>query len=177
MADHTTTDAVTRRNVLKTTGGLLAGSTMLAGLGAGRGATESEEGLWFEVEEATKEVIIARVSLSVEIRKMILPDGEIYVPFGRTFLGHRDHFTVEDDTVSLPEDTDGLVNPVEAERLDEQTYRMYFRTEDIDWPAPDNFESEEVTLGLGIFTERTVSRDQWDTYGPVAMGWGLGVNQ
>lgn len=47
MFDHDTTanDAVSRRNVLRIAGGLIAGSTALAGLGAGRGAAETEEGL------------------------------------------------------------------------------------------------------------------------------------
>lgn len=61
MADHNTTDAVSRRNVLKTAGGLLAGSTMLAGLGAGRSAAATEESIQVEVQEITEEYIAVNV--------------------------------------------------------------------------------------------------------------------
>ena len=54
MADHNTTNAVSRRNVLKTAGGLLAGSTMLAGLGTGRGAAATEESIQVEMREMTE---------------------------------------------------------------------------------------------------------------------------
>lgn len=62
-------------------------------------------------------------------------------------------------TPEVPEDV--LATPVEIERLDEQTYRMYFRTGDIDWPK--EYEGEEVTLGLGVFPERTIPEEYFDT--------------
>lgn len=152
MADHDTTDAVSRRNALKTAGGFLAGSTMLVDLGTGRGAAATEESIQIEFREATEEYVAVDV---------LFPDDlfdDVEFP-NDVFLGLADRFVIHDDAVSLPEDTDGLANPVEADRLDQQTYRTYFRMEDIDWPE----EHEEVTLGLGIFTERTVPDYQWST--------------
>lgn len=155
MADHNTTDAVSRRNVLKTAGGLLAGATMLAGLGAGRGAAATEEGLQFEIEEANEEVIITEVFIRWPANWTPREMPEAY------HLGHVDQFGIDEDTVRLPEDTDGLATPAEVERLDEETYGMYFRTADIDF---SEMEDEEVTLGLGVFPERTVPREYFDTY-------------
>jgi hypothetical protein len=149
MTDHTTTDSMSRRNVLKATGGLLAGATMLAGSGAA--ATEAEPEPQFEIEDANEEVIVARVRY---------PDFPIMDNLDTLYLGLADDFIVHEDSVSLPENTEGLAQPVEVERLDEQTYRMYFRTGDIDF---SEVEGEEVTLGLGVFPERTVSQEYWDT--------------
>lgn len=154
MAHHNPTDAVSRRNVLKTAGGLLAGSTILAGLGVNRGAA-AEEGLRFEVQEMTEETIRTRV---------VLPDTDS--TFDRAspmLLGLADQFVHHDDeaTVSLPEDTDGPARPVEMRRLDEQTAIVYFRTGDVEWPK--EYEDEEITLGLGLFPERTVPRHYWDS--------------
>lgn len=152
MADHNMTDVVSRRNVLKTAGGLLAGSTIFAGLGARRGAAATEESIQVEVQEITEEYIAVNVWFPQETY-----DG---VEFPQeTYLGLADEFVIHDDTVSLPEDTEGLANPVKVERLDEQTYRMFFRTGDVYWPDED----EEVTLGFGVFTERTIPKYQWDT--------------
>jgi hypothetical protein len=55
MFDHDPNDTVARRNVLKTMGGLIAGSTALASLGTGVGAAETEEGLQIEVQEMNEE--------------------------------------------------------------------------------------------------------------------------
>jgi hypothetical protein len=155
--DTNAAETVSRRSVLKTAGGLVAGSTVLVGLGAGTGAAETEEELRFEVEEANEEYIAAQ---------MMLPHG-VYFPHDtnfphHTYLGLADDFIVHEneDAVSLPEDTEGLANPVEAERLDEETYRVYFHTRDVDFPE---VEDEEVTLGLGVFPERTVPEEYFDT--------------
>jgi hypothetical protein len=76
------------------------------------------------------------------------------------FLGHAERFVLHEDGewVSLPEETEVLAKPVEAERLDEGTYAMYFRTPDVDLSEA---EGEEVTLGLGAFPERTVPEYYW----------------
>jgi len=143
-------DTVSRRNVLKTTGGLVASSSALATLGTGKGAAETEEGLQIEVREITEE------SIAVEVR--IPPRGTDNVE--DAFFGHADRFVIREDTVSLPEDTESLANPVEIERLDDGTYAMYFRTEEV---GLSEAEDDEVVLGLGVFPERTVSRNYWDT--------------
>lgn len=155
MADHNATDAVSRRNVLKATGGLLAGATLLAG----QGTALAVESLRFEVEEVTEEYIAVAVRFSEEIL-----DGDGW-PFDLTdeiLLGHAERFVIheDEDAVSLPENPEEvLANPAEVERLDEETYRMYFRTRDIHWPK--EYEGGEVELGLGVFSERTVPQEQW----------------
>lgn len=162
MFDHSTNDAVSRRNVLTTTSGLIAGSTVLAGLGAGRGAAETEEGLRVEVREMNEE------SIGVEV---VVPEAvysnDVDFPTD-TYLGHAERFVSHEDGewVSLPEDTDGLANPVHFERVNERgawpkRYLMSFRTRDlfskITWEP-----GEEVTVGLGLFTERTVPHSYFD---------------
>jgi hypothetical protein len=152
--DTNADETVSRRSVLKTTGGLIAGSTALAGLGAGRGAAETEEGLRLEVREMTEEYIAVEVAFPDDLFDGIeFPDD--------LFLGHAERFVLHEDGewVSLPEGTECLANPVEAERLDEGTYAMYFRTPDVDLSEA---EGEEVTLGLGGFPERTVPEHYWD---------------
>ncbi|MDS0474144.1 hypothetical protein [Natrinema sp. 1APR25-10V2] len=144
-----------RRNMLKTMGGLIAGSTALAGLGAGRGAAESEEGLRIEVREMTEEYIAVEVRFP---KDTYTEDVEF---LDDIFLGHADRFEIHDDeeAVSLPEDTDGLAHPVEVERLDERIYEMYFRTAAVDLSEAGG---EEVMLGLGVFEERTIPGTDWD---------------
>ncbi|ELZ13189.1 hypothetical protein C477_22065 [Haloterrigena salina JCM 13891] len=46
---------------------------------------------------------------------------------------------VREGSASLLEDSKGLVRPVETERLDERTYRMYFHTRDIRWPSRESW--------------------------------------
>jgi hypothetical protein len=146
-------EAVSRRNVLETTGGLIAGSTALAGLGAGRGAAETGEELQAGVREMTEEYVAVEVAFPDDLF------DEIEFP-NDVFLGHAERFVRHDDGewVSLPEETEGLANPVEGERLDEGTYALYFRTPDVDLSEA---EGEEVTLGLGAFPERTVPEHYW----------------
>jgi hypothetical protein len=147
-------ETVSRRSVLKTTAGLIAGSTALAGIGAGRGAADTEGGLVFEVREFTEEYIAVEVAFPTDTF------DEVEFP-NDVFLGHADRFVIheDEDAVSLPEDTEPLANPVEVERLDERTYGMYFRTAEVDLSEA---EGEEVMLGLGGFPERTVPDYQWD---------------
>ncbi|NUB91670.1 hypothetical protein HTZ84_09300 [Haloterrigena sp. SYSU A558-1] len=65
MADYNATDAMSRRNGLKATGGLLAGTTTFAGSGVAETEaepepqfeTESEPEPQFEIEDANEEVI------------------------------------------------------------------------------------------------------------------------
>ena len=147
-------ETVSRRSVLKTAGGLIAGSTALAGIGAGRGAAEAEEGLRLEVREFTEEYIAVSVAFPNDVF------DEVEFP-NDVFLGHTDQFVLHEDGewVSLPEDTEGLAHPVEVERLDERTYGMYFRTPEVDLSEA---EGEEVMLGIGVFEERTTPGTKWD---------------
>jgi hypothetical protein len=158
--NDTNADAtVSRRNVLKTTGGLVAGSTALAGLGAGRGAAETEDGLRLEVREMTEEYIAVEVAFPTDVF------DEVEFPTD-VFLGHAERFVIHEDGewVSLPEDIDVLAEPVHFERVNERgewprRYLMYFRTPDVDLSEA---EGEEVTLALGGFPERTVPEHYWD---------------
>jgi hypothetical protein len=155
MFDHDTNDAVSRRSVLKTTGGLVAGSTLLAGLGAGRGAAETEEGLRLDVREMTEEYIAVEVWLPDDtIDEAEFPDD--------LFLGHADRFVIHEDeeAVSLPEDLDGLANPVEMDFENPNEVSMYFRTGEVDLSEASG---EEVVLGLGVFRERTIPDYEWDS--------------
>lgn len=156
--NHTNADeTVSRRSVLKTTAGLIAGSTALAGLGAGRGAAETEEGLQAEVREMNEEYITVEVKVPGQD-----PFDEVAFP-DDLFLGHAERFVLHEDGewVSLPEDTEGLANPVELEKrgaLGGWHIHAYFRTADVDLSAA---EGEEVMLGVGLFPERTVTGDHW----------------
>lgn len=173
MADHNATGAVSRRNVLKATGGLLTGSTMLAGLGAGRGAaeTEAERRVQFEIEDANEEVTIAnvfnfppgRVSSFITNSEGQRLSDTIFLGLAERFVIHEDEDAVSLGTPEIPEiPEEVLANPFEIERLDEETYRMYFRTRDVDL---SEVEDKEVTLGLGYFPERTVPEGYFDTTG------------
>lgn len=167
MADHNATEAKSRRNVLKTAGGLLAGSTMLAGLGAGPAAAETEEGLRFKIEETNKEYIAVRVSMSGELYERVNERGALAE---RAFLGPAARFIIEGDTVRLPENPEaGLASPVKVAEFEKAdisgggkvyTNDMLYSTREID---SSEVEDEEVTLGLGVFPEQTVPRDYWGT--------------
>ena len=152
--DTNANDAVSRRSVLKTTAGLVAGSTALAGYGAGRGAAETEESLQAEVREMNEEYIVVEAWFPQDV----FDDAEFP---DDVFLGHTEQFVIHEDGewVSLPEETEGLANPVETDPMDPTASRMYFRTGRVDLSGA---EGEEVTLGLGAFTERTVPEYYWD---------------
>lgn len=163
MTDHDTNadETVSRRSVLKTAGGLIAGSTALASLGAERGAAETEdERLRAELRERNEEYIAVEVWFPSDTFDEIEPLNDVY-------LGDADQFVVHDDedAVSLPEDPERLATPVEMEHLDSDEYYhgklMYFRTGDVDWPK--EYDGVEVTLAVGAFPERTVPGDHWDT--------------
>jgi hypothetical protein len=155
MFDHDTTadDTVSRRSVLQAAGGLLAGSTALAGLGARRGSA-GEESLQFEILEFTEEYVAVEV---------YFPDDtfdEIEFP-DDLFLGHAERFVFHEDGewVSLPENVEALARPVEADFGNPHDVALYFRTRDLDLSEADG---DEVTLGLGAFPERTVPEYYWD---------------
>lgn len=152
--DSSANDAVSRRTVLRTAGGAVAGSTVLAGLGAGRGAAETEEGLEFEVLEFTEAYIAVEAAVPDEgtLEEVAFPQD--------VFLGHAARFEVheEADAVSLPEDVEALANPVEMDFENPHDLRLYFRTGEVDLSAA---EGDEVLLGLGLFPERTVPGDHW----------------
>jgi len=156
MFDHDTTadDTVSRRSVLQAAGGLLAGSTALAGLGARRGTAE-EESLQFEILEFTEEYVAVEVYFPNDVFDEIeFPDD--------VFLGHAERFVLHEDGewVSLPEDVEALARPVEMDFENPHDVALYFRTADLDLSAADG---EEVLLGLGAFPERTIPGTEWDT--------------
>jgi len=168
MFDTNADETVSRRSVLKTTGGLLAGSTALAAFGAGTVAAD-EERVQVELRELNEEYIAVEV---------YFPDGlfdEVEFP-DDLFLGHAESFVIhgDDEAVSLPEETEGLATPVEmdfgnpheASEPFPTTSRtanveLYFRTRDVD-PKPTALD-DEVALGLGLFPERTVPIRYWNT--------------
>lgn len=158
MANHHATDAVSRRNVLKTAGGLLAGSTMLAGLGA----AETEEGLRFEVKDLTEEYIAVRVRMSEELYERVNERGAFP---DRVFLGLADQFVIREDSVSLPEETEGLARPVEMDFENPHDMTMHFRIPDS--KVADFIGQDYIEMGLGIFPERTIPRQHgtFDTEG------------
>jgi len=154
MFDTNADETVSRRSVLKTTGGLLAGSTALAGLGAGTAAAD-EERVQVELRELNEEYIAVEV---------YFPDGlfdEVEFP-DDLFLGHADRFVIheEEDMVSLPEEREEIVNPVEVKRFDEGACRMYFANDGDPFGLLEN--PEEVTLGLGFFPWLTIQSKYWD---------------
>ena len=165
--DTNADETVSRRSVLKQMGGLIAGSTALAGLGSGRGAAETKETLQVEIEEMNEE----RVAVGVHVPEE-LADGGLGVYLEEptnVWLGQADQFIVEEGengrVVSLPEDSEErFAAPVE---MDEKWggpggwhAMVYFRTRDIDFSEVDG---EEVTLGLGVFSDRTIPGTEWDT--------------
>jgi hypothetical protein len=122
---------------------------------------EPTDGLQIAVREANEEYIAVEVYFPDDL---FFPDG-VFFP-NDVFLG-ADRFVMHDEegAVSLPEETEGLAQPVEVKQLDERAYLMYFSTESVD-PKPvasPETSDEEVRLGLGVFTERTVAMDKWDT--------------
>lgn len=152
MIDHNTDETVSRRSVLKTTGGLL-GTAVLAGGWSGLGSAETEEGLHIDVRELTEEVMAVKVWIPDETHAEDIADIAI--------LGHADQFVVheEEDTVSLPENTDGLATPAEMDFENPHEAMIYFRTTEIDLSEAGD---EEVMLGLGLFSERTIPKHIWD---------------
>lgn len=160
--DTSADDAVSRRSVLKTTGGLIAGSTALAGLGSERGAaTPDRHGpMRAELRERNEEYVAVEVWFPQDTYDEIEPLNDVY-------LGDADQFVVhaEEDAVSLPEKAERMATPVEMDHLDsDESYHgklMYFRTGDVDWP--NEYDGVEVTLGIGAFPERIVPENQWDT--------------
>jgi hypothetical protein len=164
MFDHDTNadGTVSRRSVLETTGGLIAGATALAGLGSERGAaTPDRHGpLRADLRERNEEYIAVEVRFPKDTYDEIKPLNDVY-------LGDADQFLVHDDedAVSLPEAPERLATPVEMEHLYSDEYYhgklMYFRTGDVDWPK--EYDGVEVTLGVGAFPERTAPGDHWDT--------------
>jgi hypothetical protein len=157
MFDHDTnaTERVSRRSVLKTAGGALAGSTALAAFG-GETVAADEERVQLELRELNEEYIAVEVYFPDDLFDGVeFPDD--------LFLGHAEAFVVREDeeAVSLPEETEGLAHPVEMDFNNPHEVTMYVRTRDVD-PKPTALEDEEITLGLGAFPERTVPIRYWN---------------
>jgi hypothetical protein len=156
MFDTNADETVSRRSVLKTTGGLLAGSTALAGLGAGTAAAD-EERVQVELRELNEEYVAVEVYFPDDLFDEVeFPDD--------LFLGHAEAFVVHEDeeAVSLPEEIEGLATPVEMDFGNPHEATVYFRTRDVD-PKPTALDDDEVVLGLGLFPERTVPIRYWNT--------------
>jgi hypothetical protein len=133
----------------------VAGATAVAGRGS---ALPDRHGpLRIEVEEVTEEYIAVMVSISEELYERATERGAFPE---RVFLGLADRFVIREDRVSLPENAEVLARPVEMDFENPHDVAMYFRTRDIDF---SEVEGEEVTLGLGIFTEHAVDNTTWDT--------------
>lgn len=162
MTDHNPIDAISQRKVVKTAGGLLAELTMLAGLGAGRGGAETEEGLQMEVREMTEEDIAVRVSMSEGLYERVNERGAFPE---RVFLGLADQFVIREDSVSLPEETEGLARPVEMDFGNPHDMALYFRTQDS--KVADFIGQDYIEIGLGIFPERTVPKQYYSTGQPM----------
>lgn len=160
--DTNADETVSRRSVLKTTGGLVVGSTVLAGLGAERGAATADRHgpLRAELRERNEEYIAVEVWFPHDTFDEITPLNDVYLGDSVQFVVHDD-----EDAVSLPEEAEQLATPVEMEHLDSDEYYhgklVYFRTGDVDWPTA--YDGMEVTLALGAFPERTIPDTEWDT--------------
>lgn len=200
-SDTDANEKVSRRNVLRSAGGFLAGSTALASLGTGRAAAlpDRRGPIRAEVLELTEAYVAVRVGLQEGTFDEIKPLNDVVLGEAGRFLVHGDG-----EWVSLPEDTDGLATPVEISRRDVvrgSSDVLYFRTEAVLGPAdrriplerdedlaplevdddlaprlveddfaplPVDDESagdgrEELVLGLGVFPERTVPAEYYDT--------------
>jgi len=161
-ANHETTanQSTPRRSVLQTAGGILIGSTGLAG--TGRGAAGAEDGLRVEIREATATTVTAelRVPRDAYADQLELPRD--------TYVGDVDGFLVheERETVSLPDETAGrLARPIETRRLADRDdgrdrYVAYFRTRDVDLSGASG---DGIAVGLGLFLTPTTSNRYWDT--------------
>jgi hypothetical protein len=168
MFDHDTNtdETVSRRSVLKTAGGVLAGSTALAGLGSGTAAAD-EERVQVELRELNEEYVAVEVYFPDDLFDGVeFPDDlfdEVEFP-DDLFLGHAESFVVhgDEEAVSLPEETEGLATPVEMDFGNPHEATVYFRTRDVD-PRPTVLDDDEVVLGLGLFPERTVPIRYWNT--------------
>lgn len=117
------------------------------------------EGLQIEIREANEEYVAVEV---------YFPD-DLFFP-NDVFLGAADQFVVHEneEAVSLPEATEELVQPVEVRSIetDSEAYHgklIYFSTPGSGAALERLADGEEVTIGLGVSTERTVSTDKWDT--------------
>ena len=156
MFDHDTNadDAVSRRTVLRTTRGLLAGATALAGVGAETGSAETEEGLRIEVREMNEEYVAVGAWFPDDLFDEIKPATDVVLGRAGRFVIHGD-----EEPVSLPEETDGLARPVGMDFGNPHDAVAYFRTRDLDLP---DAAGESVVLGLGLFRERTIPGTEWD---------------
>lgn len=124
---------------------------------AGESTADPGSALQMEVQGITEERIV------VEAR---YPDGPV---IERVYLGSAEQFEISEDTVSLPEDTDGLARPVETRAVagHEGHWMVYFRTEDINFSQVDE---GKVTMGL-----RVVGPGPWGATDTVRFSPGDGV--
>ncbi len=149
-------DPLSRRNVLKTTGGLFAGATVLTG----PGAAESE-GLQVTI---LREAIVPGGNGQIPV-DVVFPD-DIFSPDDVSFptdifLGVEQAFTVDRNEegevtgVMLPENGEGLATPVRSRSVagHEGHWLFHFRTQDIDFSAVLDqgvSDRDEITMGLAI---------------------------
>lgn len=113
-------------------------------------------GLYINVRDLSEDYIVVEGRLPDDL------EADDIAFLQDTYLGHAEDFVIheEEDAVSLPDDTDGLAKPVEIDYNNPRDWTMYFRTDDVDLSEADG---EDVMLGLGLFPERTVPGDRWDS--------------
>lgn len=156
MPNHTD-----RRTVLKTTGGLLAGVTTVAGQVAG----DEIKPLNMDVkQEAINPDEEGRISTRVTVPQRIADHADFP---GLVYFGHFDKFTSDGETLFLPERTEGvLATPVRTVEVggrsgDTFTNDMLYDTGDVDFSGASG---ETVELGLGFFPSGAPSdKPDWDT--------------
>lgn len=163
------TNRISRRGVLKTTGGLLAGVAVLPSSGAAR-----EEGLQITIRQ---EVLNPEKNGVIPVEVTFPTDtffpSDTFFPTD-TFLGVQqagvsEAFTIDEgaeETFVSIDDEAAVANPVHVADFgnphdDEAGLMMHFRSEEI-----VDYELSDVALGLGVFpdgVDDVVSGDQWDT--------------
>lgn len=154
-----------RRTVLQTTGGLLAGATILAGPSAAQ-----EESLQMNIQrERIDPERNTPIPVEVAFPDGVFSDGEFF-PDG-VFMGVRQGFGIDPraqgDCVFIERDfRDGdVANPVRAREVRDGHWRLQFATGDIFFPD-GVFEEGEASMGLGMFSggvNDCTPRTKWDT--------------
>ena len=145
MSPHTD-----RRTVLKTTGGLLAGATLSAGPGAAQGAELQMD----VMQEAINPESKGRIPVEVRITDPSDPECDPLNPEVDIYFGLAERFIFDGDIV-LPENADKvLATPVRVADFDNphevaSTYRMFFRTQDVDF-SEVSVKNGLVDMGIAI---------------------------
>ncbi len=158
-------DRLSRRSILKTTGGVLAGASLFAGSG---GAQEQVPSLQMTIRRD-------RTSPAPEVGGLLaevaVPSDDFFptdVFFAQdTFLAVRDAYRVIGPLVTL-EEKGWAANPEDVEHISANRLRFEFSPDDIFFPD-DVFEKGRVTMALGVFPGKSAAEipsteeRYWDT--------------